>query len=951
MADELGTATLYLEVDDTRARTSLEEFRKSIEAFKPNFTAVERGLKAVASQADQAAAKVQSLNQVLSQAPGASFSKITSQIQRLSQEAKNLKINSDEYLKTLTRISELEFVRGARSGRQRANADAAAASGAVLNAGYGAPDRLPGLPSTIAADQQRIRELTFRLKNLDLGSSAFEQTQRELEAVQRRVAEATDGVSDAFRRQQLAQDGVIRRAEKLKALQIYYSDLNPRAGGVRDPNTGAMLARGSGAASDERAYRSALGASQELLATDLRRLQVIREITQRLAQAQTARTGSFESGFNTLGSSDPVTKSIERNAAKRQRQEERLQRQRDIQESDLARVREQREVQQIEKERATRRQQEQQRAKQRDDAEKQRLAKERRDRNDNALSSGLIGGGFPLLFGQGIGASVGGGIGGVVGGFKGGGFGFALSIVGTALGAQFDTIIAKSTALGKALESPITNFGLVQENALLSSRGLEKHIASLIAVGRDSEAAALIQKDLAASYGGAAQAAELAKQQEKLNRSWSNLSVNLGGIALQPLADSAGAASSALNGFRAILDRISGFVPPQVSEKVQGASRSLTNNGILNAFGLQGVAAGLGFLGAFAPKPKPAPGVTADPVADQKRLSLISAQNKVITAQVQGYKRLALERELVLSKEREAADLERLKANKAGAPEVQARQESGNQERFRIAEELKQADRERLATNALISAQNRIQLEAAQRQIVFAQALAGIDGDRTRSQVQLYQGIVLSTAALRDQQRDLGAQIGAAKIKGGDGADTEVTRLVGQQQTVAEQIRLKLIEGADALVQAGINLRESLTASVLQLQEVRSDPNGLNQYLSRNDILRRQEEDFRRLQPQYEQARQKFVQLTGARPIEDLSQYGPGANNRIADFIRKTETEFKATRDEKDARSALDANNAALVTVNTELAKATRDLALKDWNVGVVVNSQGVSVTGATLGG
>jgi tape measure domain-containing protein len=51
-----------------------------------------------------------------------------------------------------------------------------------------------------------------------------------------------------------------------------------------------------------------------------------------------------------------------------------------------------------------------------------------------AVSSAIIGGGFPLLFGQGAAAAAGGGLGGLAGGLLGGGFGFALSIAGTAIG-------------------------------------------------------------------------------------------------------------------------------------------------------------------------------------------------------------------------------------------------------------------------------------------------------------------------------------------------------------------------------------------------------------------------------------------------------------------------------------------------------------------------------------
>ncbi len=531
------------------------------------------------------------------------------------------------------------------------------------------------------------------------------------------------------------------------------------------------------------------------------------------------------------------------------------------------------------------------------------------------------------------------------------------------MGTQFDAIIAKSAALGKALTSPITNFGLVQENALLSSKGLEKHVASLIAAGREAEAAALIQKDLAASYGGAEQAAELARQQDDLNRSWAQLSITLGSFALQPIAEAAAGASSALAGLRNILEQIGKFLPKPPSRPGGGAGSSplgaygadvaqrFKTQASFTRLGLPVIGAIASFFGGFAPGKKGVdPAAAVDPAADQKRLSLISAQNKVVTAQVQGYRRLALERERTLSLEREAADIERLKANKAGEPEVQARRDAGNQERFRIAEELKQAERERLASNKLISDQNRIQLEAAQRQIVFAQALAGIEGDRTRSQVQLYQSILLSTAALRDQQRDLGAQIGAAKLKGGDGAEADVARLVGQQQTIAEQIRLKLIEGADALRQAGTKLKEDLDSSILKLVGIRGSEDGLNKYLSGSDQFRRAEEDFRRLQPQLQQAKEDFRRLTGADPI-NLNAFSGRDNKDITDFINSVNNELKANRDVRDSKSALDANNAALVTVNTELTRATQDLALKDWNVSVVLNSQCATVTGATLGG
>jgi len=56
----------------------------------------------------------------------------------------------------------------------------------------------------------------------------------------------------------------------------------------------------------------------------------------------------------------------------------------------------------------------------------------------NIASSAIIGGSFPLLFGQTGAAAVGGGLGGLAGGAIGGQFGFALSILGTAIGSAID---------------------------------------------------------------------------------------------------------------------------------------------------------------------------------------------------------------------------------------------------------------------------------------------------------------------------------------------------------------------------------------------------------------------------------------------------------------------------------------------------------------------------------
>lgn len=73
-------------------------------------------------------------------------------------------------------------------------------------------------------------------------------------------------------------------------------------------------------------------------------------------------------------------------------------------------------------------------------------------RRREAVSNAIIGGAFPLLFGQGAGAAVGGGVGGALGGLAGGQFGFGLSLVGTALGQTFDNATQSAADFSKALK-------------------------------------------------------------------------------------------------------------------------------------------------------------------------------------------------------------------------------------------------------------------------------------------------------------------------------------------------------------------------------------------------------------------------------------------------------------------------------------------------------------------
>ena len=119
----------------------------------------------------------------------------------------------------------------------------------------------------------------------------------------------------------------------------------------------------------------------------------------------------------------------------------------------------------------------------------------RAQRIKSAQGSALIGGAFPLLFGQGLGAAAGGAVGGFGGGMIGGEFGFGLSLVGTQIGTLIDRLATKAIDLGKALD-PLT----ADTEAIIG------------AVGKSNTAFASLVQELEAA-GESAFALELASQE------------------------------------------------------------------------------------------------------------------------------------------------------------------------------------------------------------------------------------------------------------------------------------------------------------------------------------------------------------------------------------------------------------------------------------------------------
>ena len=142
-----------------------------------------------------------------------------------------------------------------------------------------------------------------------------------------------------------------------------------------------------------------------------------------------------------------------------------------------------------------------------------------------AVSEGLIGGAFPLLFGQGLGASIGGAAGGVSGGLIGGSFGFGLSLIGTALGSAVDTTTNNLKELAASLKSPNDAITALEASGFRVGDSLKFQVEQLQSVGRAYDAQTLVLQEVERRLGaGSVQGLNaLNAEQKRLNESWAEL--------------------------------------------------------------------------------------------------------------------------------------------------------------------------------------------------------------------------------------------------------------------------------------------------------------------------------------------------------------------------------------------------------------------------------------------
>lgn len=167
----------------------------------------------------------------------------------------------------------------------------------------------------------------------------------------------------------------------------------------------------------------------------------------------------------------------------------------------------------------------------------ERAARKKQSRTD--ISSAVIGGAFPLLFGQGIGASFGGALGGGLGARFGGQGGFAGSLLGTFAGqATIDFAINSAVQLGTALRKPTENIKELTKFLGIAGTQLDANITILQNLGMESSASAVALAKLESilKAEGYKNLDSLNKQLTDLENAFSRLKLAAANLLAEPLA-------------------------------------------------------------------------------------------------------------------------------------------------------------------------------------------------------------------------------------------------------------------------------------------------------------------------------------------------------------------------------------------------------------------------------
>ena len=198
----------------------------------------------------------------------------------------------------------------------------------------------------------------------------------------------------------------------------------------------------------------------------------------------------------------------------------------------------------------------------------------------SAVGSGIIGGGFPLLFGQGPLAAAAGGIGGVAGGALAaipgmGQFGFALSIAGTAIGSAMED-------LTEALKKPEENIQNLINKLGLSGTPTEELALKLEKMGAKSSAAKLLLDEFNEKMGKSpeelmATTKQLEEFKNKVNLLGTEITLFLSTVLI-PFIDAIGGALDTGKLLRMLEDKVGVSEKTRIQQEIVNKSNTFVDS-------------------------------------------------------------------------------------------------------------------------------------------------------------------------------------------------------------------------------------------------------------------------------------------------------------------------------------------------------------------------------------
>ena len=273
-----------------------------------------QSLDRLSRKEDEVAKKPATTKQLAAQFTSAVPEKTTRQLQAQQEMLQKAAVSSVEYTQRLVRLNAVtqEFTRSQQRQAVVAGNIVAMSKAQAAQTLQSSKVNIENTHTT-AALKQKIAELAQDLEHIDVGSKDYITTSNRLKEAQQELNQVLGISSAAFDELSRAQERSERRAKKLADIQQYYGTSKTgegqaaqRAGGFRDPETGAMIARGTRAGRVSLAqqpvreisglYRSIGDIGMAGISADIDRMgKSYQEVTRDIQNATFASNGSVNS--------------------------------------------------------------------------------------------------------------------------------------------------------------------------------------------------------------------------------------------------------------------------------------------------------------------------------------------------------------------------------------------------------------------------------------------------------------------------------------------------------------------------------------------------------------------------------------------------------------------------------------------------------------------------------